>query len=189
MIKTLTSLLFLLSLSFNAGAAELAKITVDDEITLSNGETLVLNGMGLREKLWIDLYVGSLYLENKANNVADVLSQPGALRIRLDTVYKEMASEKLIKAWKEGFEKNQPAEKIPTLQSRMNRFYSFFEESAVKNDIYIIDYIPEQGTTVSKNGALLGTIEGADFKNALVEIWLGNFPADKGLKKGMLGLK
>ncbi|MDH3389472.1 MAG: chalcone isomerase family protein, partial [Gammaproteobacteria bacterium] len=34
----------------------------------------------------------------------------------------------------------------------------------------------------------LGLIPGEDFKNALLEIWLGNYPADKKLKKGMLGL-
>jgi len=35
---------------------------------------------------------------------------------------------------------------------------------------------------------LLGVIPGEDFRNALVEIWLGNHPADKDLKKAMLGL-
>jgi hypothetical protein len=36
---------------------------------------------------------------------------------------------------------------------------------------------------------VLGLIPGEDFKNALLEIWLGNFPADKNLKLGLLGLK
>ncbi|MGD2172849.1 MAG: chalcone isomerase family protein, partial [Gammaproteobacteria bacterium] len=41
---------------------------------------------------------------------------------------------------------------------------------------------------VSRNGKELGAIPGDDFKTALLEIWLGNHPADKQLKKGMLGL-
>lgn len=187
-VKIISFTFFLTSLFLGAQAAELGGVTVKDEITLSNGDMLVLNGMGLREKLWIDVYVGSLYLKSKVNNVADVLSQPGSLRIQMDFVYKEVTSKKLNKAWKEGFEKNQPEEKINSLTERMDQFYSFFEESAVKGDSFIIDYIPGQGATISKNGSLLGTITGDDFKNALVEIWLGNFPADKGLKKGMLGL-
>lgn len=188
-MKTLLSIALLcLSLSFQTQAKELAGVFVEDSITAANGETLLLNGMGLREKLWIDVYVGSLYLPRKANNVAEVLSQPGALRIQMDFVYKEVASNKLIEAWKEGFEKNQPADKLKLLQSRMEQFYAYFEQPAKQHDRYIIDYTPEQGTIVSKNGTLLGRIEGDDFKNALVEIWLGNFPADKGLKKGMLGL-
>jgi hypothetical protein len=38
-----------------------------------------------------------------------------------------------------------------------------------------------------KNGKMLGTIEGLEFKKALFGIWLGNNPADKDLKAGMLG--
>ena len=182
-------LIFSSVLSITVQAKELASISVADSITMSNGETLVLNGMGLREKLWIDVYVGSLYLGKKANNVAEVLSQPGALRIQMNFIYKEVASEKLIKAWKEGFEKNQSPEMIRELQQKIDRFYSFFEQSAVKDDVYVIDYIPGEGSRVFKNNTLLGTIEGEDFKNALVEIWLGNTPADKNLKKGMLGLE
>jgi hypothetical protein len=32
-----------------------------------------------------------------------------------------------------------------------------------------------------------GVIEGADFMQALWAVWLGEKPADSGLKKGMLG--
>ncbi len=189
MIKYLSGFILLLSLALPLQARELAGVFVDDEITASNGEKLILNGMGLREKLWIDVYVGSLYLVNYNNNVADILSLPNALRIQMDFIYKEVSSDKLIKAWREGFEKNQPEDKLKKLQERIDQFYGFFEESAKKSDQYVIDYTPEQGTRVTKNKVLLGTIEGADFKDALLEIWLGNFPADKGLKKGMLGLK
>jgi hypothetical protein len=34
---------------------------------------------------------------------------------------------------------------------------------------------------------LRGTIEGADFFQAVLRIWLGDKPADSGLKRGMLG--
>ena len=70
----------------------------------------------------------------------------------------------------------------------MEMFYSYFNESAKNKDQFILDYIPGKGTTISKNAAILGVIQGEDFKNALLEIWLGNFPADSGLKRGMLGL-
>lgn len=191
LLKTLLSALLMLSvgLSCNLQAKELAGVSVEDTIIAANGETLVLNGMGLREKLWIDVYVGSLYLGKKANNVAEVLSQPGALRIQMNFIYKEVDSKKLIKAWKDGFEKNQSQQKLSDLADRIPVFYSYFEQNAVKDDLYVIDYIPDVGSSVFKNNTLLGTIEGEDFKNALVEIWLGNSPADNNLKKGMLGLK
>ncbi len=189
MFKFLYAFLFFLGINFSVQASELAGITVEDQITSANNETLTLNGMGLREKFWLDIYVGSLYLAKKSNNVAEILSQPDALRIQLDFIYNKVTSEKLIEAWKEGFEKNQTPEKIKALQDKIDRFYGFFEEDALKKDRYVIDYVPGQGTSVMKNNVLLGNISGSDFKNALLEIWLGNYPADKQLKKGMLGFK
>jgi hypothetical protein len=106
----------------------------------------------------------------------------------MNIIYTEIASKKLVKAWKEGFEKNQSEPMLKNLQSRIDQFCDYFSDSAKKGDRYILDYTPGTGTQVSKNGSLLGTIEGEDFKNALLEIWLGNYPADKDLKKGMLGL-
>ena len=175
------------SLLIPTHAKELAGVTLADEITATNNEILQLNGLGLREKLWFDIYVGALYIPKPTNVVVDILSQPGAMRIQMDIVYKEVESKKLLAAWKEGFEKNQSPERLKNLQSRIETFYSYFTESAKKNDRYVYDYIPGQGTAISKNNTLFGTIKGEDFRNALIEIWLGNFPADKSLKKGMLG--
>lgn len=170
-------------------AAELAGVFVRDQVTAENGQPLVLNGMGLREKLWIDIYVGSLYLVNKSDDVTEILSAPHAMRIQMDFVYREVAKKNLLKAWREGFENNQSQEMLGKLRNRISQFYGYFDQNVVAKDRYVLDYIPEKGTTVTKNDTLLGLIPGEDFKNALMEIWLGNFPADKNLKLGMLGLK
>ena len=169
-------------------AAELAGVFIDDEIMSDDGQALVLNGMGLREKLWVDVYVGSLYLPKKSRDVGEILSRPGPWRVQLDFVYKEVAREKLLEAWREGFEKNQSPETLKQLQAQIDEFYTYFETSALKKDRYVIDYLPSRGIRVSKNQQQLGLIPGEDFKNAVLEIWLGNYPADKKLKKGMLGL-
>ncbi len=179
----------LLLLSPLARSAELAGVSVDNVIAAKNGDTLVLNGLGLREKFWVDVYVGSLYLTAKTTQVADILSSQKAFRIQMDFVYKEVDKEKLITAWREGFEKNQPKEILTKIEDRMQQFYDFFNSNAVAKDQFILDYIPGEGTTISKNDQVLGTIVGDDFKNAVLEIWLGNHPADKDLKNGMLGLK
>lgn len=171
-----------------ATAAEVAGVFVDDEIRTESGDVLVLNGAGLREKFWVDVYVGSLYLPSRSRDVAEILSQPGPLRIQLDFVYKEVAREKLLESWREGFEKNQDAESLQALQSRIEQFYGFFDGSALARDQYRFDYQPGNGTRISKNQQVLGVIAGEDFRSALLEIWLGNQPADKSLKKAMLGL-
>lgn len=169
-------------------ASEVSGVFIDAEIKTDNGEILALNGAGLREKFWVDVYVGSLYLPAKSSDVAAILSKPQAWRIQLDFVYKEVAQEKLLASWREGFEKNQTAETLQRLQSRIEIFYRFFDSSAVARDQFRFDYQPGVGTRVSKNQQSLGVIPGEDFANALLEIWLGNHPADKSLKKAMLGL-
>jgi len=171
-----------------ATAAELSGVFVDDEIKTSAGETLVLNGIGLREKFWVDVYVGALYLPSKSTDVAEILSRPGPWRVQLDFIYKEVAQEKLIESWREGFEKNQATETLQQLQSRIDQFYGYFDSSVKAKEQYAFDYIPQQGVRVTRNDRQLGLIPGEDFKNALLEIWLGNKPANKKLKKGMLGL-
>jgi hypothetical protein len=171
-----------------AVAAELSGVFVDDEYTTDDGQQLMLNGVGLREYLWIDVYVGSLYLPAKSDDVAEILSKPGPFRIQLDFIYKEVARKKLVDTWREGFEKNQSDDNLQQLQARIDQFYAYFDGSAFAKDRYAFDYNPATGTRISKNQQVLGVITGEDFKNALLEIWLGNHPADKNLKKGMLGL-
>ena len=187
-MKPITLTVLLCWFAASASAAELSGVFVDDQIDNADGQTLVLNGIGLREKFWVDVYVGSLYLSQKSTDVARILSTPGPWRVQLDFVYKEVSRDKLLEAWRDGFEGNQSAETLTGLQDRIERFYGFFESSAVAGDQYVFDYSPATGVTVSRNGEALGSIDGEDFKTALLEIWLGNKPADKRLKKGMLGL-
>ena len=187
-MKTLIMALALLFVAPLAHSELTAGIHIEEEITAENGEILQLNGVGLREKLWVDIYVGSLYLAEKNSNIAEILSTSTAYRLQIDFVYKEVAKQKLQNAWRDGFEKNQNKETMTQLKSRTELFYSYFETNAVKGDRYSLDYIPGTGTKITKNKKLKGIIPGVDFKNALLEIWLGNFPADSSLKKGLLGL-
>jgi hypothetical protein len=188
LMKKLIVTLVLIFFAPLAHSAQKADVYLDEQVTFENGEGLQLNGAGLRKKLWINLYVGSLYLANKKNNIIEILSSSSAYRLQMDFVYQEVTPKNLLKDWHDGFEKNQSEETISRLKNHIEQFYSYFNTSAVKGDRYRFDYIPGTGTKIIKNQALLGIILGVDFKNILLEIWLGNFPTDSGLKKGLLGL-
>ena len=187
-MKKIVAFICLCWFAANLSATELSGVFLEESLQSASGETLVLNGAGLREKFWVDVYVGSLYLQRKTDDVAQILSTPGPWRVQLDFVYKEVAREKLLDGWREGFEKNQSAETLQRLRERIEQFYAFFDSSVLAKEQYAFECIPGRGVVVSRNGATLGTIPGDDFKTALLEIWLGNHPADKKLKKGMLGL-
>lgn len=153
------------------------------------GETeLKLNGAGLREMLWIDLYAGGLYLTNKTKDPKEVLEADETMAIKLNIVSGFVTQSKMIKAVKEGFEKATFGNTKP-LQDRINKFIGFFSEPIVRNDIFDLVYIKDVGVKAYKNDKELGLIEGRDFKYALFKIWLGDEPASESLKNGMLGLQ
>jgi hypothetical protein len=188
LVRTLIIVISVLFGCTVAMADEISGVFIDKQIQTASGNTLMLNGAGVREKFWVDVYVGSLYLAQKSADITRILSTPGPWRIQLDFVYKEVAQDKLLDSWRAGFEQNQSAEALQKLQPRIEVFYGFFDSSAIAKDQFRFDYLPGSGTQVSKNQQILGVVAGKDFSNALLEIWLGNHPADKSLKKAMLGL-
>lgn len=186
----LALLLAILLLSITAAQGrEVAGITLADSIQTPGGEQLKLNGAGIREKLWIDVYVGSLYLPFTSQDIAQIYSTPGAYRIQLDFVYRKVSKENLIKAWTEGFQNNQDEETLRILADDLQRLYSFFDRDAVSGDRFIFDYSPASGVSIRINNELVGQIKSDAFRHALLDIWLGNQPADKSLKRAMLGLE
>ena len=56
-----------------------------------------------------------------------------------------------------------------------------------KGDEMTIDYVPGTGTAISHNGTALGTIEGADFMQALWSCYLGPRPPTGKFKRGLMG--
>lgn len=150
------------------------------------GETLKLNGAGVREKLWIDLYAGGLYLSNKSSSASEIMSANEPMSIKLHIVSKLITSEKMMDAVNEGFENSTNGNTKP-LSAKIKKFQDFFMDEIVKDDVFDIVYLPSQGVVVFKNDKELGVIEGMDFKKALFGIWLSNKPADDDLKEAMLG--
>lgn len=160
-------------------------------VSLPNSETfqeqtLKLNGAGVREKLWIDLYAGGLYLSSKSSDANAIIGANEPMAIKLHIVSKLISSEKMIDAVNEGFE-NSLNGNTKELKPKIEKFKSFFMEEIKKNDVFDIVYLPAKGVVAYKNDKELGTIEGMDFKKALFGIWLSNKPADDDLKEAMLG--
>ena len=156
--------------------------------TLQSGEyNLSLNGGGLREKLWFDLYVGGLYLSAKNNNAEEIVAANQPMAMRLHIISKLITSEKMAEATLEGFEKSLDGS-FGSLKSKIHAFVDVFkQDEIVKGDIFDIHYSPDEGILTYKNSKLLSTITGHDFKKALFGIWLSDDPVDKDLKEGMLG--
>jgi hypothetical protein len=101
-------------------------------------------------------------------------------------LYKEVEAGKIARGWVEGFRANLSEAEYRHLEKRLNRFNDLFP-TLRKGDTVHMDYLPGGGTQLSVNDEPLGNIEGDDFFAALMQVWIGDHPADNGLKKGLLG--
>lgn len=182
--RLLIIILAALLVSSLAVAKEIGGVQLPDSL-MAGEDTLLLNGAGLRKKLFIKVYAGGLYLTQKNQDPQKIIEADEAMAIRMHFIYDGVSSEKLIDTWNEGFNKATNGNIFP-IKKEIDEFNSFFTQEAKKNDIYDIIYNPGQGVRVFMKGMLMGTITGLDFKKALFCIWLGKKPADTGLKKGML---
>ncbi len=179
--------LILLIRGGSAFGVEIAGVVVPDKIVSgSQGHGLVLNGAGIRKKFFVKVYIGSLYLSSKANDVQSVLEMEGAKTVTMHFLHSKVSKEKIVEGWTSGFSKNLSTAEFDSLHPRLEQFNGLFQ-TVQRGDRIRLDYIPAQGTEVRVNEEHRGTIPGQDFFRALLKVWLGPHPADRDLKDAMLG--
>jgi hypothetical protein len=166
-----------------AHAREVGGVKLEETVALA-GKSLQLNGAGLRSKLFVKVYVGALYLEQRSGDPAAILAADQAWLVSM-TFKRDVEKEKIIGAFKEGFENNSRGD-LPALLAGLGTF-----DAALKDlkggDVMVIAYAPGTGSTLTAPGGGSVTVEGKVFADALLRNWLGDKPADGDLKKGMLG--
>ena len=150
------------------------------------GTALTLNGHGVREKFWIDLYEVALHLPQADNDARRIVEADEPQLLRLVIVSSLISKKKMEKGIREGFQRSTRG-RTEGLQERIDRFTEAFGETLEKGDRIDLFYRPGVGVTVYKNGRPVTTLEGKDFKEALWGIWLGEEPVQKSLKNDLLG--
>jgi len=170
-----------------ANAIEIEGVEIAETLSVADSNaTLLLNGAGLREKLYIDVYIGALYLQTKSADASAILSDDGPASVQMHILYSEISKQKLTDGWIDGLEDNLSKDELQAIQPRLDAFNKLFA-AAKKGDVLSIEYTPERGTEVRINGEWRGAIDGNDFFRALLKIWLGPNPVSKSLKQDMLG--
>ncbi|MBN2282254.1 MAG: chalcone isomerase family protein [Deltaproteobacteria bacterium] len=169
-----------------AVAADIAGIVMPETLTAGNAP-LLLNGAGVRTKFFMDLYVGGLFLQEKSSDAEVIINADEPMAIRLHIISSMITSERMEEATREGFENATDGNTAP-IQTEIENFISVFKEKINVNDVYDLVYAPGSGVEAYKNETLIATIPGLEFKKALFGIWLCDKPAQKSLKKEMLGM-
>lgn len=164
-----------------------AGIEFADQVILESGEELALNGIGLRKMWIIKIYVAGLYLPQVSQSADDILSMPGPKQIRMHFLYKKVSREKLVETLDKGFRENHTLEQLNEIAEEISQLKSMFK-TVRKGDEVVLNYRPQSGTEIFFNEELQGSIPGFRFHQAVMRVWLGEEPADRSLKKGLLGL-
>ncbi|MEO8507373.1 MAG: chalcone isomerase family protein [Betaproteobacteria bacterium] len=165
----------------------MAGVALADKVWVG-GQPLVLNGAGVLNKFIFRIYVGSLYLPQKAGDLAGVLAN-GPRRIQMNLL-RDLTSDQLVGALVGGLDaNNSPVEMVaikPPMDDLVRIMKRFKDVDMKERDVLTLDFV-DGSTKVALNGEAIIMIPGEAFNNALTRIWLGDRPAHRNLKKAMLG--
>lgn len=186
-LLSFSALLFgaLMFISSSANAAKVGGVELDESITVA-GESLNLNGAGIRKKLFIKLYVGSLYTASGAGAASEIVDADEVMAIRLNMLSDLLTREKMVDALEDGFKKSTGGNTAP-IQAGIDQLIDVMPEKIKPGTEMTLTYEPGVGTHLMDGDNSISVIEGLNFKQALFGIWLSDKPAQKSLKKAMLG--
>lgn len=171
-------------------ADDVAGVTLAPSVQVS-GATLMLNGAGLRKRLFFKVYVAGLYVARTSAQAAELISEPGPKRVAIHML-RDVGADTFTGALREGIEKNHSAAETAALEPRVEALAAVMKEvGETKDGMNIsLDWIPGSGTVIVVDGTARGKpIAGEDFYQALLRIWIGEHPAQDDLKKALLGEK
>jgi len=167
-------------------AREVGGVNLPDTVTVQ-GQTLVLNGAGIRTRVVIKVYVAGLYTAQKTQDANAIINATTPRRVQM-VMLRDLGADTLNEALQDGLKKNLSAAALAELDAEAKQLGSLMMSigKAKEGDTIILDF-SQAGVTIQVAGADKGTIPNPKFASALLRVWLGDQPADAGLKKGMLG--
>jgi Chalcone isomerase-like len=167
-------------------AAEVGGVRLDDKVSVGAQE-LVLNGAGVRTRVVFKIYVASLYLPQKATELAAVLAK-SPRRIQLNLL-RTLSADQLVEALNEGLAENNTAAELAAVKSQVEALATIMKslKEVKEKDVITLDFV-DGATRIGLNGEAKGSIGGDAFNQALTKVWLGEKPVQADLKKSLLGV-
>ena len=166
-------------------AAEVGGVRLDDKVSMGSQE-LVLNGAGVRTRVVFKVYVASLYLPQKAADLAGVLAK-SPRRIQLNLL-RTLSADQLVDALNEGLAENNTTAELGAVKPQVEALATIMKsfKEVKEKDVITLDFV-DGATRIGLNGDAKGNIGGEAFNQALTKVWLGDKPVQADLKKSLLG--
>ena len=142
-------------------AAEVGGVKLDDKVSMGAQE-LVLNGAGVRTRVVFKVYVASLYLPQKAADLAGVLSK-SPRRIQLN-ILRTLSGDQLVDALNEGLAENNTAAELAAVKPQVEALATIMKsfKEVKEKDIVTLDFV-DGATRIGLNGEAKGSIGGDAF--------------------------
>lgn len=177
------ALVGLMAASTGAAAATLEGVTFPASQQV-DGKSLSLNGLGLRSKLMVKVYVAGLYVVKTSGDASAITSSDVPKRMVLQFL-RDVSKDQMVDAYTEAFDSNAAAAKA-SLSKEIASLMAAFEPVS-EGDQMVFTYVPGQGTTLSIRGQNKVTIAGLPFAQAMFACWIGPKPPSADFKNGLLG--
>ncbi|MES2879311.1 MAG: chalcone isomerase family protein [Pseudomonadota bacterium] len=163
-------------------------IALDDSVLVA-GKNLKLNGAGVSFRLIFKVYAMGLYLLDRKETAQDVLATAGPRRIVI-AMLRDVSSDEFNEAVM-NFVSSDGGDKQARIAGHMlqlGKAIASQPKGLRKGDTLTLDWVPDTGTVIELNKKLLTEpLRDIAFYNALLNIWLGDKPADSSLKTQLLG--
>jgi chalcone isomerase-like protein len=183
-MRNATLALSLLLATASAEAVTVGGVNLSDTAT-AGGQTLVLNGAGLRKKLFIKVYAAGLYLPAKQSSPENILAADTPRQMVMHFVF-DVDKEKIGEAWQEGLQDNTP-NTSPAVKQAFSTLSSWMEDME-KGHRIVLTYVPGSGTTIEVNGKVKGVLQDKAVADAILATWIGPKPGPgEDFKKALLG--
>ena len=158
-----------------AQAKAIAGVRMPDAISLE-GKELSLDHMELKKKLFFEIYVWGLYLEQKPTSTQEAIAFQGPKQLQLH-FRRGLKREQLADAFR-GFLSQSPSLRSAEMKRASERLVQSLK-GVRKGDSLLITYLPDKGLMVSGDASQGAVIPGKDFADALFSAWLRENPIYK----------
>ena len=149
-------------------------------------EALVLNGLAVRKATIFNIrvLVAALYLPEVSSDAEAILNSSGRKQLQIRFL-KNLRAKTIANTWTEQMMKNCTKD-CNLIMERSKELKGLLTDISDK-DLLIITFSKTQ-ITMNGSNQKGGTIEGAEFAQAFLRIWIGSNPLNEDLKKSLLTL-
>jgi hypothetical protein len=156
-----------------AEAGEVAGVKMPDTLELE-GRRLALAHMALKEKLFFNLYVWGLYMEEIPQAQSEAIASNRVKRLHFRFL-RTVRRDQLVGAMRHGLSRSTELQSSEAMQQDLEKLLGSLRDVS-KGDNLVLTYVPDSGLHVSGEASGGTVIQGKAFADTLFAAWLQKHP-------------